>query len=94
MNGRKQVDDVKASTLFIFYSFDGCCEKGNELSSSLKGPELIDQLSDCQFLKKIFDPRSQLLFIYLFVSLFFLFFQIFLFVSFQPLVHTYGKNGG
>jgi hypothetical protein len=29
----------------------GCCEHGNEPSGSIKGGELLDQLSDCQLLK-------------------------------------------
>jgi hypothetical protein len=34
----------------------GCCEHGNEPSSFIKGGEFLDQLSDCQLLKK--DSRN------------------------------------
>jgi hypothetical protein len=30
----------------------GCCEHGNEPSGSIKGGEFVDQLSDCQLVKK------------------------------------------
>jgi hypothetical protein len=30
----------------------GCCEHGNEPSGSIKCGEFLDQLSDCQLLKK------------------------------------------
>jgi hypothetical protein len=36
-----------------------CCEHGNEPSGSLKGGELIDQLSDSESLKKDSAPWSQ-----------------------------------
>jgi hypothetical protein len=36
--------------------WQGSCEHGNELSDSIKGRELLDQLSDCQLLKKDSAP--------------------------------------
>jgi hypothetical protein len=35
----------------------GCCEYGNELLGSIKGGEFLDELSDCQLLKK--DSAAQ-----------------------------------
>jgi hypothetical protein len=37
----------------------GCCERGNEPSISIKGRESLEQLSDCQLLKKGCAPWSQ-----------------------------------
>jgi hypothetical protein len=34
----------------------GSCEHGNEPSGSIKGGEFLDQLSDCQLLKKDSAP--------------------------------------
>jgi hypothetical protein len=38
----------------------GCCVHGDERSSSIKGGEFLDQLSDCQLLKKDCAQWSQL----------------------------------
>jgi len=35
----------------------GSCEHGNEPSGSVKDVEFLDQLSDCQLLKKDYAPR-------------------------------------
>jgi hypothetical protein len=37
----------------------GTCESGNEPSVSIKGRKFLDQLSDYQFLKKVFVPWSE-----------------------------------
>jgi hypothetical protein len=39
----------------------GCCEHGNEHSSSIKGGEVLGQVSDYRFLKKGPVPWSSLL---------------------------------
>jgi hypothetical protein len=41
----------------------GSCEYGNEISGSIKDGKFIDQVSNYQFLKEKYAPRSYLIYV-------------------------------